>query len=431
VSDTANAPIGSAAGVRELLTVIFKFKFAILATFAAVVLTVTAATLLMAPTYEATARILVKFGRENVYRSEVGDVRNQVVASNTEEILNSEVSILTSRDLITQVVTTLTVKVLYPDLVAKPPKRGTAIQAAVERFGEALTVGAVRKSSIIEIALRHKDPEVAARALHLLLENFKEKHLQAYSDPQSSYLEKQLAAYAERLGTAQNQLQAYKHQNGVFSLDEQRSLLLQQRGNLDIAFKAAQSRINELRQGIASLKQQLQAVAQDVPLSTETERYRSIDDAKNQLLTLQLREQDLKRELAINDRSYRAYQERVEEARTLEDLNRQKSANISVIQAASTPIDPIRPRKGLNIAISVGQQRGFDGDYQRVARAQFVQRRFRHHRRPHTRLPPIVDERQRVPPQGTFAIERELAARAADRHHLGVVRDARLRTRNR
>jgi uncharacterized protein involved in exopolysaccharide biosynthesis len=445
MSDAATASIGSAAGVRELLTVVFKYKVAIIATFLGVVLAVTAGTLLMSPTYQASARILVKFGRENVYRSEVGDVRNQVVASNTEEILNSEVSILTSRDLITQVVSAMTVDVLYPDLVTNPPGRGTPLEAAVKQFSDNLTVGAVRKSSIIEIALQHKDPGVAAKALQLLLEDFKEKHLQAYSDPQSSYLEKQLASYAERLTATQRQLQTYKQEHGVFSLEEQRTLLLQQRNNLDVAYKTAQSRINELRHGVASLKQQLQAVAQDVPLSTENERYRSIDDAKNQLLTLQLREQDLlrlyternqlvvgvreemrlvrafitqqetdiksrvrtgqnvvyqelqtdllrlqtelpsqeakaavlrgqidqldiqipaldetenglenlKRELAVNDRNYRAYQERVEEARTLEDLNKQKSANISVIEAASTSVDPIKPRKGLNIGVAV------------------------------------------------------------------------------
>ena len=39
----------------------------------------------------------------------------------------------------------------------------------------------------------------------------------------------------------------------------------------------------------------LQTVAPEVPLSTETERYRSIDDAKSQLLTLQLKEQELLR----------------------------------------------------------------------------------------------------------------------------------------
>ncbi len=444
MSDTLGTSVGG-AGVREFLTVVFKYKVVIAATFAAVVLTVTAGTLLIAPIFETEARILVKFGRENIYRSEVGDVRNQIVASNTEEILNSEVSILTSRDLITQLVSEMTVDVLYPSLIANPPRSGTPLQAAVKQFTEALTVDAVRKSSIIEIALQHKDPVVATTALNRLLADFKEKHLQAYSDPQSSYLEKQLATYGARLLAAQQQLGTFKQENGVFALDEQRSLLLQQRGNLDVGLKAAQSRINELRQGIAALRQQLLAMAQDVPLSTENERYRSIDEARNQLLVLQLREQDLlrqytdrnqlvisvreemqivqafikqqerdipsrvrtgqnivyqalqtdllrletelpsqearakslrgqvfqldtaipaldqtenglenlKRDVSVNDLNYRAYQERVEDARALEDLNRQKSANISVIQAATVPTDPVKPRKALNIGLSV------------------------------------------------------------------------------
>lgn len=440
---TDNAPDG-AAGVRQFLEIVFKHKLAIGATLLAVVATVSAGMLLMAPVYQVDSRLLVRFGRENIYRSEVGDDKNQIVALNTEEILNSEVSIVTSRDLLAQVVSTITVEQLYPDLVRDPARAGRQLDEAVTRFSDALTVNAVRKSSVIEISLQHRDPEVAARALNLLVEDFKEKHLQAYSDPRSSYLVAQLKAYEGRLTKSQAELQAFKQQNGVFALDEQRTLLLRQRADLDTSLKVAQSRIREVQQGVAALTRQLPTVAQDVPLSTENERYRSIDDAKNQLLGLQLREQDLlrqyternqlvvsirqemsivqgfissqesdiksrirtgqnivyqdlqkdllklqvelpsqearagslrgqiaqlddqipqldrtesglenlKRELSVNDRNYRAYQEKVEAARTLEDLNQQRSANISVIQAASVPTRPIKPRPLLSIALA-------------------------------------------------------------------------------
>ena len=437
--------LDDAPGLREFLTVLFKRKRLILTTFITIVATVTVVTFLLPPTYEAEARLLVRAGRENVYRPEVGSDQNQVLSFNNEEVINSETNILTSRDLIARVVSSLTVERLYPDLVTTPPRRGTPQDAAVKRFGEGLAVEGLRKSNVIRILLQHEDPRMAAKSLNLLVDYFKEKHLQAYSDPQSSYLEEQLAAYAQRLKQSQDRLEAFKQTNRVFSLVEQRTLLLTQRSVLDSSLKTTQSQIQELQKKIASVTTLLQTVAPEVPLSTETERYRSIDDAKSQLLTLQLKEQELlrkftegnqlvvsvrremeivrsfisreeqevkrrmqtgqnvvyldlerelnrlhselpsqeakaaslarqiaqldlqipaldmtemtlenlRRDVAVNDRNYRTYLEKVEDARILEDLNRQKSASISVIQEAAIPVEPVRPRKLLNVILGL------------------------------------------------------------------------------
>jgi len=434
-----------APGLRDFLTVLFKRRRLILATFAAIVATVTVATFLLPPAYEAEARLLVRVGRENVYRSEVGSDQPQVLSFNNEEVINSETNILTSRDLIARVVSSLTVDQLYPGLAKHPPRRGTPQDAAVQRLGRDLTVEGMRKSNVIRVSLRHEDPRMAAKGLNLLVEYFKEKHLQAYSDPQSSYLKEQLAAYAQRLERSQEGLEAFKQANRVFSLEEQRTLLLTQRAGLDSSLKTTQNQIQELRKKIGAVTNLLQTVSAEVALSTETERYRSIDDAKSQLLALQLKEQDLlrkftegnqlvvgvrremeivrsfisreeqevkrrmqtgqnvvyldlerelnrlrselpsqeakaasltrqiaqldqqipsldmtemtlenlKRDVAVNDRNYRAYLEKVEDARILEDLNRQKSVNISVIQQAAVPVDPVRPRKVLNITLAI------------------------------------------------------------------------------
>ena len=221
--------LDDAPGLRDFLTILFKRKRLILTTFITIVATVTVVTFLLPPTYEAEARLLVRVGRENVYRPEVGSDQNQVLSFNNEEVINSETNILTSRDLIARVVSSLTVERLYPDLVKTPPRRGTPQDTAVKRFGEGLAVEGLRKSNVIRILLQHEDPGMAAKSLNLLVDYFKEKHLQAYSDPQSSYLEEQLAAYAQRLKQSQDRLEAFKQTNRVYSLGEQRTLLLTQR----------------------------------------------------------------------------------------------------------------------------------------------------------------------------------------------------------
>src|SRR4051794_31856143 len=149
-------PAGEFLPPREVLTALFKRRHTVLVTFAAITGVATAAAFVLPPTYRAESRLLFKFGRENIYRNEVGADRNQVVSSNSEEVLNSESNIPTSRDLIAEVVLAITVEQLYPDVAANPPRRGTSLDVAVERFGKALKVEALKKSNVMEVSLEHK-----------------------------------------------------------------------------------------------------------------------------------------------------------------------------------------------------------------------------------------------------------------------------------
>jgi uncharacterized protein involved in exopolysaccharide biosynthesis len=441
-------PQDQTSTVRDFLTVLFKRKYTILIIFFAVVVTVAVGSFLLPPTYEAKSSLLVKFGREYIYRPEVGERASDtrtLISLNQEEVINSEIQILSSRDLIEKVITTLKVEDIYPDLVENPPRRMTPLEAAILQFEKKLSVEGIKKSNVIQVSFQHKDPRIAAKAVNLLVDFLKEKHLQVYSDPKSSFLEQQLSAYEQRLKESQNQLETFKQKYRVFSLEEQRTLLLKQRTDLDIGLKTSQNQVKELQNKLFSLKDQMRTISKDVPLYTETERYKIIDDAKAQLLSIQLREQELlhkynedtplvinirkekkivqdfirkqeeelkgkvrtgqnlvyqdleremvrtqaelssqeakaaalrgqiaqldkeiqnldlrenelqnlKRELAANERNYKTYLEKAEEARISDDLNRQKMANISVIQSAAAPPKPIKPKKALNLVLGI------------------------------------------------------------------------------
>ena len=178
---------GTQAGtLRDFLAILFKHKTRIVAVFFSIVITVTVGTLLLSPTYEATSSVLVKFGRENLYRPEVGD-KGPIISlgqPNQEEILNSEIEILTNRDLMDKVITTIGVEKLYPDLIDKTYSNGvTPKDVAIIQFGKKLSVEGVKKSNVINVSFQHKDPHMAAQVVNLLLDYFKEKHLQVYQRP--------------------------------------------------------------------------------------------------------------------------------------------------------------------------------------------------------------------------------------------------------
>ncbi len=428
-------------GLREHLTVLFKHKRKILAVFVTVLATAAAAAFLMTPIYKADSSLLVKIGREYLNRPEVGE-NTPAMALSQEEINNSEIQILTNRDLAEKVISSVKMETIYPKLRETTPKNMNPMDAAVEIFRKNLKVEGVRKSGVIHISFRHKDPHVAAAALNRLVELYKEKHLQVFSDPKSSFLEMQLSEYGQKLKDSENSLQAFKQKTGVYSLEEQRSLLLHQRGELETSLMITQNSISELQKKLASLKANMDSLTRNKTLFTNTEREKIIVDAKSKLLALQLEElellkkyaptnrlvvnvrkelqtvrdflkeqesdiagkvmtgnqvyqnteierikaetelnaqkakyvvlsrqvaildgkirsldfsekdiQKLKRDQAINEKNYQTYTEKSEEARITDDMNRLKMANISVIQNASVPAEPVRPKKLLMILL--------------------------------------------------------------------------------
>jgi uncharacterized protein involved in exopolysaccharide biosynthesis len=435
------APIG---GLREFLTVLFKHKYTILVVFSLSVLIGLVVSFLLPPTYEARSTVLIKVGREYISSPEVGNTR-ALLSLEQQEVLNSEIQILSSRELIEKVVTLLKVETLYPKLAKKPTSKISPRESSILQVEKHLAISGVKKSNVIEVSFQHEDPKVAAKVVNLLIELFREKHLKVFSDPQSSFLEKQLRIYQAKLGESEQTMESFKQSNQVFSLDEQRSLLLRQRTDLDSTLKNTDHRIDELREKLLFLKnQKITSGAKSRTMYTNTEKDKILVDAKARLLTLQLTEQDLlkryredsrrvedvrneiqtvknflkeqeeyisgtvetggriyqeveleiikteadlksqvakaaglrqqlrqldgqirtldlndrkfqtlKREMASNEKYFRTYEDRVEEARISEDMNRSKLANISVIQPATVPAKPVRPKKLLNMLLSL------------------------------------------------------------------------------
>lgn len=429
--------------MRDLLTVFFKHRAKILIIFSIVVAMVTISTFLAAPVYEAKSTLLVKYGREYMNQSEVGS--NQPIMSlSREEIINSEIQILKSPDLAKRVIEAIKIGQIYPDLVKNPPKDTQPMDVAIARFEKSLNVEDIKKSSVIQVSFEHMNPQIASKSVNLLVDNFREKHLQVFSSPQSSFLEGQVAVIRKKLLASESDMQSFKQKNRVYSLDEQRSLLLKQRTDLASETLSAQNTIDELQRRLSTLRARTKSLTSSNTMYTGTERDKIIVEAKSRLLALQINQQELlrkykgenrlvvendkqiqlvknflreqeediskkvmtgnvvyqdaqrdavrteadlsaqrakyatlrmqlgqldgeikeldlrekemqnlKRELATNEKKFQVYGEKMEDARIADDMNKLKLANISIIQPASTPVVPIKPKKGLNILLGM------------------------------------------------------------------------------
>jgi uncharacterized protein involved in exopolysaccharide biosynthesis len=368
--------------------------------------------------YEAKASILVKLGQESMYRSETQANRTERVMG-VDEALNNEISILTNHGLIKNVVASVGIKNMYPEMLEGGAKEtDRMLNAAVMTFGSNLTASPIKDSNIIEVIFKHEKPAIAAKALNALVEQFKDKHADVYSDPKSPFLEEQAGTFSEKLKQVEDKLQAFKQQHQVYSLDEQRSALLNQRINLDTSLKTTQTQIQEVEQKIAfvksprwnteafldsqnkirtlqqkerellerytpnsrmvqSIRREIQAVEESAVGPLEDARglqlsklegelgalkvkaeglRRQIGQISGDVKTIDSREKEfinLKREFSTHEGNYKVYLGKFEESRILDDMNKRKLSNVSVIQNAIVPIRPAKDKKSQYAILSV------------------------------------------------------------------------------
>jgi len=404
--------IGAGAPALELQWVfraLWRWRLLIGGIFGAVLLAVGLFTVLATPLYEATSLLLVKIGREYVYQADIGEGGGSIMPRSRETLINSEIQILRSAEVVKAVVEEMGVEALYPSLAAEPPPGQPVESVAAARFLQNLRVRAVEDADVIQVSLRNTDPQVTARAVNLLVERFKEKHLEAFGDEQSmKFLEEQAAEASEELRVAEAALLEFQAEHPQFSLENKDQLLLSEHGQLETALRDVENQIVAARQRsltagppVPSAQEQLlmlrlqeqkllnthnedsrqvQNVRREIALVEEflkneasghsgrhgeelailsarkkslEERLAQIEGDLGSLPALSARYRELKRVLDAREARYKRVTSRLENARTSAEMDRQKIANISVIQPAYAPLTPVSPRPMLNFVVAV------------------------------------------------------------------------------
>jgi uncharacterized protein involved in exopolysaccharide biosynthesis len=316
----------------------------------------------------------VRFGREYVVRPEVGQDR-PLVAMSSEEILNSEVQILTSDDLLRAVAEGVGVeRILAPRWFARRDPAPTT-EGAAAAIGKGLSVEAVRRSSVLQIAFEHTDPAVAADVVNLLVERYQDKHLAVFGDKKSEFAELQLATYEKKLRESSRKLEEFRQRHGVFVYDQQMEMLLRRKTELDASRRDAGVKLGELRKGLASMRRDLgrsphapdvrsQLNRDIIRMQAEEQSFQSreadlaalLAGVDKQIRELDLNErqlQALKRDLADDEKNYQLFKAKHEELRLNADLDQMRVSNINVIHAATVPTVHKSPRVKLNLALGV------------------------------------------------------------------------------
>jgi len=344
-------PIRSAT-VRDLMTVIFRHRTLIVASFLAILLGVVVGTWLLPKQYEAQMKILVKRERADPIMTPDRSSQSLALRDITPEDLNSEVELLKSRDLLEKVVVACGLHTLQPDSAPgpavdpktangsdEPPGLDLRIPRAVGTLEKVLVVEVIAKSKLIEVRYAARDPQLAAKVLQTLSALYLEKHVAVHRPPGVfDFLQQQTDQYKKGLAAAEKQLAEFSQKKDVVSIEIEKDIVLRKRSDFETQLRDTQTAEAAMGQRIKSLETQAGSRPPRVVTQVRiTENPALVQQLRTSLLNLELKRTEL---LTKYEPGYRAVQEvDTQIAQTREALAQTEK---DVIRDETTDLDTTR-----------------------------------------------------------------------------------------
>ena len=237
--------------IPELICMLRKRSFLILAFAAAGLLLAALYVLVKAARYEATAEIEVAPAGSNSLG--LDELVSKAFSANDSAVqLQTAVQVLRSQTIATDVMTQLKMAQRrdfagpwqQPEgraFSAMPP---TVRERLIERFHKSLTIEVVPKTEIIALHFRAVDPKLSSDAVNALVGSYRQRNFRSSYESAaevSSWLSKQTDDLQERVRDAQEKLAALDRRTGLIGVDETDNIVLKRLEQLGEQLTAAES----------------------------------------------------------------------------------------------------------------------------------------------------------------------------------------------
>jgi len=278
---------------REILSILFKERMKLIGVFLILALLVIGWSLTLTPYYQASARLLVKSGREFQVRSDPNQPVASVPSVTKQEVVNSEIQILTSRDLLEAVINKVGPDRLYPGSSGwfGLGSNQSATEAALRHFEQDFRAAPVELTDVIEIGYRNADRTLSIETLNTLIDLYQKKHAEMFADPRYKFLEQQTKQYEEQLDAVTQKITQIKTSEGLFDVEAQRAKLIDDRASTNTILQQLQSQAVQAHNRVEFLTGRLKGTPQLV--AGGDAQSDAVDQARIRLLDLQVKKQQL------------------------------------------------------------------------------------------------------------------------------------------
>ena len=298
---------------------------------------------LFPPVYESKAKLLVRYV---VDRSTVDNLDSSAkpAGAQADNLMNSEVEILTSLDLATQVADAVGIKRILGGSQGEATK-----DEAARALSKGLSVTSLKGSNIISLSYKNRDPQLATLVLDQLVKFYFDKHLEIHRSVGSfDLVSRQTAQLRTELSRTEEELQKMKETAGITSPTEDTSAvateLTKTQEELDSAeteLASQQARVRELEEwntGAAIKPAADNGTPQ--PSAAVIEEYRSL---VSRVAQLRQTETELLSRYTAQNRTVKVKQAQIEELENQRREIEQKYPNILASVPSTTSGDGARP----------------------------------------------------------------------------------------
>ena len=284
-------------GRREVISILFKHSRLLTGLFVVVFAVFIGGSYTLTPRYKAEARILVQSGREFQVATEKGNNPPSGVPTITkQEIINSEVEILSSRDLTESVIKAVGLERIYPKIAGDGDPASTRMNDAIKTFTRNFKVGAVTMSNIITLQYWHPDRNIAIEALQKLAHVYQQKHIEIFGNKRSGFLEQQTSDYEKQLEQVTQKITDLKNSQHLSDIVYEREELIQDRSDVEAKLRDLKAQSIEAHRTLDYYQQQLRSMPELV--LTNQNSADAIETAKSRLLDLNTQLLQLKQRYA-------------------------------------------------------------------------------------------------------------------------------------
>jgi uncharacterized protein involved in exopolysaccharide biosynthesis len=263
--DSSQHTDGAISG-KLLLYAIFKRKWQILAILTVVVLSILVSGLVRPNVYKSNAKVMIRPGRAEIQVS-AGDQRELTVPiSATTEMINSEMEILQSQELMRQV-------------IERMEQAGTPIFGADTTMPMAEQVSVLRgmvavapapQSNVISIDLFARDPEKGQVILGALVGAYLERHAALHgSTGATAFFEEQKTLLRGRVIESEAKLAAFVSREGLVLPEDQIRTVLKDAMRGKDSFVVQMAKIRGLERRVATLREQIASEPETIQRDVE------------------------------------------------------------------------------------------------------------------------------------------------------------------
>jgi len=249
----------------EILHVVFKRWRLIAGLFAVVALSGLLAVLSRGPQFSASGKVMITDDRADA-TIQPTEADSLALLRLNEAVINSEVHVVQSRELLEQVVRGLALARAGGNVmnIANAADDREQISERAMRIANRLKVTPIRNSNVIQITFGSGDPSQAAQVVNRIIDEYLAFHAIVHSQQGlSGFYEEQSAVLAQNLRRAEDALGEYAQREGIVSPDAE----------ILAAVNSVSALENDLRQrtaAIAGTEEELRVVREQLAAQPET-----------------------------------------------------------------------------------------------------------------------------------------------------------------